>query len=570
MASLLRRLIVLGLAGILVLGLPFAASPGAGETGQVEDFETGDFSHLPWRTSPAAPWSVQSDVRQSGTYAARAGHIEDSGWSWLQVQVEVTAASAIGFWYRVSSEPDFDFLRFLVDGVEVGKWSGETGWQPFFYLVTPGKHTFRWEYAKDNSDSAGEDTAWVDSIVFPVMRIPSVAVPACTITVQPHQSIQEALYRAPNGAVICLSEGTWKTGHIVVGGDIVLRGAGPDKTILELGPEPHFPNETGLWAVGSGNVTVEGCKLNMIEVKDSAKITIINSTVNYVLARDTSSVNAIGSQLESVYLREKSTGNLTDCSVGAFEVALYVALYVGENAALTMTGCEIYSDRWGIEVSDRAKLRATGCRIAAWFGVTGHSDAVVTLESTIITGGYGVMAGHGSKMTLTNCTIAGCGGDGVKVTESAQVILEGCRIVGNGWMGGDGGVTIGNEFASQGTSPRVSLNNCIIEHNYYGLLVALISGTVEVRNTTIRKNGVHPKTGAIDSFSGYGIFLGPVSSTELTVVDSTIVNNAGWGISAHIAKCGYSPYPGGDFTGKVVLKGTNVIEGNGQGQVCIP
>ena len=569
MASLLRRLIVLGLAGILVLGLPFAASPGASETGQVEDFETGDFSHLPWRTSPAAPWSVQSDVRQSGSYAARAGHIEDSGWSWLQVQVEVTAASAIGFWYRVSSEPDFDFLRFLVDGVEVGKWSGETGWQPFFYLVTPGKHTFRWEYAKDNSDSAGEDTAWVDSIVFPVMRIPSVAVPACTITVQPHQSIQEALYRAPNGAVICLSEGTWKTGHIVVGGDIVLRGAGPDKTILELGPEPHFPNEEGLWAVGSGNVTVEGCKLNRIEVKDSAKITIINSTVNYVLARNTSSVNAIGSQLGSVnlisvWLSEKSTGNFTDCSVSVGE------LWVEENAALTMTSCEIYSDSRGIEVFGRAKLRATGCRIAAWYCVSGGSDTVVTLESTIITGEHGVGAGDRSKMTLTDCTIAGCGYGGVRVGGSAQVILEGCRIVGNGWMGFDGGVIIGTVFSSQGTSPRVSLNNCIIEHNYNGLLVGLIAGTVEVRNTTIRKNGVHPKTGAIDSFSGYGILLGHASSTELTVVDSTIVNNAGWGIRAYIAKCGYSPGPEGDFTGKVVLKGTNVIEGNGQGQVCIP
>jgi|GEM_PF-5074794 len=563
MARLLRRLIVVGLAGTLVLGLPFAASPGAGGSGQVEDFETGDFSRLPWRTSPVAPWFVQSDVQQAGTYAARAGRVEDKGWSWLQVQVEVTAASAIGFWYRVSSEPDYDFLRFLVDGIEVGRWSGETGWQAFFHLVTPGKRTFRWEYVKDSSESVGEDSAWIDSIVFPVMRIPSVAVPACTITIQLHQSIAEAIYRAPKGAVICLTEGTWKATRIWVNKDVVLRGAGPDKTFLEL-----YEDYWGLEVGGSANVTVEGCKLTRVLVKDMARLTIRDCTLGYLQARDSSSATAVHSTImNGAEFSASAKGTFTDCFVGAIDLS--------DSAVLTMTGCDVWTERTAIEVTNRAGLYATGCRIAAeGFGVYGSCcEPVVTLESTIITGGYGVVAGTASKMTLTNCTISECYASGVYVTGEAQVALEGCRIVRNGWYSSEAGVRIGDNDLSVRRSPRVSLSNCTLEHNARGnLVVAFGSGTVEVRNTTIQKAGVNPKTGAVETppYCSYyaGIYLGD-GSTQLTVVDTRIVDNAGWGIVAALAKCGCPSY-WGDFTGKVVLKGTNAIEGNRQGQLCIP
>ncbi|MGQ9478334.1 MAG: hypothetical protein ACUVRH_07625, partial [Candidatus Bipolaricaulia bacterium] len=37
-----------------------------------------------------------------------------------------------------------------------------------------------------------------------------LAQAGCTVTLNPGQSIQEAIYYAEEGAVICLAEGTWE------------------------------------------------------------------------------------------------------------------------------------------------------------------------------------------------------------------------------------------------------------------------------------------------------------------------------------------------------------------------
>jgi len=79
----------------------------------------------------------------------------------------------------VSSEEDYDFLRFYVDDVLDEQWSGNTGWLPHTVSVGPGTHTFRWLYVKDNFVSYLHDTAWIDAITFPGGSTPApVAVAA--------------------------------------------------------------------------------------------------------------------------------------------------------------------------------------------------------------------------------------------------------------------------------------------------------------------------------------------------------------------------------------------------------
>jgi WD40 repeat protein len=140
-----------------------------------EGFETGDFALLPWRSGGSLPWVVQSSVVRSGSYAARAGAIGHNSSSWLELNLSL-GAGTVSFWYRVSSESGYDYLRFYVDGVEKAKWSGETGWQYASLSVTAGTHTLRWEYSKDVSVVAGSDTAWLDDIRLPVSASPSVRV----------------------------------------------------------------------------------------------------------------------------------------------------------------------------------------------------------------------------------------------------------------------------------------------------------------------------------------------------------------------------------------------------------
>jgi nitrous oxidase accessory protein NosD len=58
-----------------------------------------------------------------------------------------------------------------------------------------------------------------------------VAQADCTVTVEPGQSIQEAINKAPAGAVICLTAGTWQE-NVVIEKSLTLRGE-KEKTVID-------------------------------------------------------------------------------------------------------------------------------------------------------------------------------------------------------------------------------------------------------------------------------------------------------------------------------------------------
>jgi hypothetical protein len=72
------------------------------------------------------------------------------------------------FDYRVSSELNFDFLEFFIDGNLIQEWSGEAGWTTFTFPVTSGTHTLEWRYAKDPGNRAGLDAAFIDDVSLPI------------------------------------------------------------------------------------------------------------------------------------------------------------------------------------------------------------------------------------------------------------------------------------------------------------------------------------------------------------------------------------------------------------------
>ena len=74
----------------------------------------------------------------------------------------------ITFYCKVSSESRYDYLTFYIDGVEKDKWAGDEDWAEVSFPVSAGTRTFEWTYSKDGSASKGNDTAWIDDIVFPI------------------------------------------------------------------------------------------------------------------------------------------------------------------------------------------------------------------------------------------------------------------------------------------------------------------------------------------------------------------------------------------------------------------
>ncbi|MDD4224724.1 MAG: S8 family serine peptidase [Candidatus Cloacimonetes bacterium] len=134
-----------------------------------EGFETGNFTLYPWVNNSSVPWTVQTSEVFSGTYAAQSGDIGDSNTTTISLPVVISSAGNISFWYKVSSESSWDFLRFYIDGNLQDEWSGTAGWSEASYPVSSGSHTFSWTYYKDGSVSSGSDCAWLDHIIFPPM-----------------------------------------------------------------------------------------------------------------------------------------------------------------------------------------------------------------------------------------------------------------------------------------------------------------------------------------------------------------------------------------------------------------
>lgn len=132
----------------------------------IEDFETGDFTHLPWTMSGDEAWVITSSNQYQGLYSAQSGNIGDSQTSVMQVTQSGDAGN-FTFWYNVSSEVDYDFLHFYIDNDLKSSWSGEIGWSQASYSVTAGGHTYKWIYEKDSSALSGQDCAWIDNIEFP-------------------------------------------------------------------------------------------------------------------------------------------------------------------------------------------------------------------------------------------------------------------------------------------------------------------------------------------------------------------------------------------------------------------
>jgi hypothetical protein len=126
------------------------------------DLPTG----LTVQTGGNSPWAGISDFSNDGVDAGRSGAIPDGGVSWLEFQI--TNHPAVSFSWNVSSEGNFDFLRFYENGELIESISGTGGgWRQVTHFLNPSKlTTLRWEYQKDGSAVAGSDRGWLDQVVF--------------------------------------------------------------------------------------------------------------------------------------------------------------------------------------------------------------------------------------------------------------------------------------------------------------------------------------------------------------------------------------------------------------------
>ena len=118
---------------------------------------------LSFTTGGDENWFGQTTTSYYEGDAAQSGDISHRQDSWMQTTV--SGAGTIKFYWKVSSEEDFDFLEFYIDGSLQEKISGSVNWERRTYTInTPGSHTLKWRYMKDGSGNVGSDCGWVDKV----------------------------------------------------------------------------------------------------------------------------------------------------------------------------------------------------------------------------------------------------------------------------------------------------------------------------------------------------------------------------------------------------------------------
>lgn len=136
---------------------------GGGE----ENFETGDFSANDWNNEISNyPWAI-TDVAYEGDYAMKSTcEGIDYGVSAIEIAVSIPDEGFVGFYYKISSEQNFDFGNFYIDGVKKFTVSGAKNWSYREVEITEGEHILKWEYVKDESTNNGDDAFYIDNITF--------------------------------------------------------------------------------------------------------------------------------------------------------------------------------------------------------------------------------------------------------------------------------------------------------------------------------------------------------------------------------------------------------------------
>jgi hypothetical protein len=143
----------------------FKITGGTGGGGTDLD-EAIDDTSLTVTTGGSANWTKVTSPAFFGGDSAQSGTITHNQESYMETTVNFGTAQVASFYWQVSSEANYDYLRFYVDGVQQNSISGTTSWAQVTANLSSGSHTLKWSYTKDGSVSSGTDQGWVDKLEF--------------------------------------------------------------------------------------------------------------------------------------------------------------------------------------------------------------------------------------------------------------------------------------------------------------------------------------------------------------------------------------------------------------------
>ena len=149
----------------------------------IEDFSSAAFDEFLWEFDGNMNWIIDGNPFIGDTYSAKSGQIDHNMTSELSITMDIVEDGYITFDKMVSCEDVgsqtgnfYDYLGFYIDNIEQSKWAGEISWSQNSFPVSSGEHTFTWKFVKDQAVTSGDDSAWIDNIVFPPSFYSSVLI----------------------------------------------------------------------------------------------------------------------------------------------------------------------------------------------------------------------------------------------------------------------------------------------------------------------------------------------------------------------------------------------------------
>lgn len=131
------------------------------------DFEGGIIPSEMYGESSQVGWYIDSNIAYTGFCSLRSGEISHYDSSSVSLPVTLDHNDVVSFFFKTSTENNYDWLYFYVDNVQLERWSGTNDWTRYQVNLAPGTHILTWRYIKDKSVNSGSDCVWIDHISIP-------------------------------------------------------------------------------------------------------------------------------------------------------------------------------------------------------------------------------------------------------------------------------------------------------------------------------------------------------------------------------------------------------------------
>jgi hypothetical protein len=147
----------------------------------VDDFESQSLEAFGWTTVGDFTFS---DNAYEGQYSLKSADIPNSGTTSASVEFNSPVAGEISFWLHVSTESNYDWVDFKINGQQLLHLSGEVAWDEYTFEVPAGNNVFEWKYTKDYMVEDNDDCFYLDYVTFPGGSGQAPGAPVIAITTE--------------------------------------------------------------------------------------------------------------------------------------------------------------------------------------------------------------------------------------------------------------------------------------------------------------------------------------------------------------------------------------------------